>query len=190
MRDLITGFIPDEWLHGLDYATLEKYPNEFISDDFRRRADDIIWRVKVGGEWIYLYFMIEFQSSVDRYMALRVMVYLGLLYQDLIDSKNILADGRLPPVLPIVLYNGDDTWTAPADIKDLIPAVSAHRPRSMYCNAPELASACRYSASNTFGGFLSDWMGCLCRISVRMLFNQRRKSLTMISSGGHRLIST
>jgi predicted transposase/invertase (TIGR01784 family) len=123
VRDLITGFIPDEWLHGLDYDTLEQLPSEYISDDFRRRSDDLIWRVKVGGQWVYLYFLIEFQSSVDRYMALRVMVYLGLLYQDLIRQGDVLVDGRLPPVLPIVLYNGDARWTAPVDIAELIPPV-------------------------------------------------------------------
>lgn len=123
VRDLIAGFIPDDWLHSLDYSTLEKLPNEYVSDDFRRRADDIIWRVRAGEEWVYLYFMIEFQSGVDRYMALRVMTYLGLFYQDLVSRGDILADGRLPPVLPIVLYNGDSAWRAPYDIHDLIPPV-------------------------------------------------------------------
>jgi hypothetical protein len=26
VRDLVLGFIPDAWLHGLDYTTLEKVP--------------------------------------------------------------------------------------------------------------------------------------------------------------------
>ena len=50
MRDLIIGFVPDEWLHGLDDSTLEKVPGTFVSEDFRHRVDDIVWRVKVGGE--------------------------------------------------------------------------------------------------------------------------------------------
>ena len=123
VRDLIMGFIPDDWLHSLDYATLEKVPGSYISDDFQQREDDIVWRVKVGGEWIYLYLLIEFQSSVDKYMALRMMVYVGLLYQDLIKRGDVLADGRLPPILPIVLYNGSQRWAAATDIADLIPAV-------------------------------------------------------------------
>ena len=123
VRDLIIGFVPDEWLHSLDYSTLEKVPGSYISEDFRNRADDIVWRVKVGGEWIYLYLLIEFQSSVDKYMALRMMVYQGLLYQDLIKRAEVLDDGRLPPILPIVLYNGSQRWTAPIDVGDLIPPV-------------------------------------------------------------------
>jgi hypothetical protein len=123
VRDLIIGFIPDEWLHSLDYATLEKIPGSYISEDLRSRADDVVWRVKVGGEWVYLYLLIEFQSSVDKYMALRMMVYVGLLYQDLIKRGEVLDDGRLPPILPIVLYNGGTRWTSATDIFELIPPV-------------------------------------------------------------------
>lgn len=123
VRDLIMGFVPDEWLHSLDYTTLEKVPGSYITEDFRNRADDIVWRVKVGGEWVYLYLLIEFQSSVDKYMALRMMVYQGLLYQDLIKRGEVLVDGRLPPVLPIVLYNGSQRWSAVTDVFDLIPPV-------------------------------------------------------------------
>ena len=117
------GFIADDWLHTLDYSTLEKVPGSYVSDDFKQREDDIVWRVKVGGEWVYLYILIEFQSTIDKYMALRMMVYIGLLYQDLIKQGKALPDGRLPALLPIVLYNGSQKWTAATNVADLIPAV-------------------------------------------------------------------
>jgi len=136
VRDLIIGFVPDEWLHSLDYTTLEKIPGSYITEDFRNRADDVVWRVKVGGDWIYLYLLIEFQSTVDKYMALRMMVYQGLLYQDLIKQGKILADGRLPPILPIVLYNGSQRWSAVTDVFELIPPVPGlveqFKPRQKY----------------------------------------------------------
>ncbi|WP_288130933.1 DUF4351 domain-containing protein [Accumulibacter sp.] len=56
-------------------------------------------------------------------MALRMMVYRGLLYQDLVKRGEVLADGRLPPVLPIVLYNGSQRWSAVTDVFELIPPV-------------------------------------------------------------------
>ncbi|MDQ5911398.1 MAG: hypothetical protein QG599_3495 [Pseudomonadota bacterium] len=121
VRDLILGFIPDEWLHSLDYHTLERVSGSYITDDLRDRADDIVWRVKVKEKWVYLYILIEFQSTVDAWMAVRVMTYVGLLYQDLIKQKQVLEEHQLPPVLPIVLYNGDGKWTAKTNIADLIP---------------------------------------------------------------------
>lgn len=89
----------------------------------RHRADDVVWRVKVGPEWVYLYILIEFQSKVDPWMAVRMMSYVGLLYQDLIKARQVLPERKLPPVLPIVLYNGDAAWTAATDVASLIPKV-------------------------------------------------------------------
>ncbi|QIL45551.1 DUF4351 domain-containing protein [Acidovorax sp. HDW3] len=123
VRDLALGFIPDAWLHSLDYSTLQKMPGSYVSDDMRHRADDVVWRVKVGGDWVYLYILIEFQSKVDAWMAVRMMSYVGLLYQDLIKAKQVLPDRKLPPVLPIVLYNGDAPWTPATNISELIPKV-------------------------------------------------------------------
>jgi len=123
VRDLIMGFVPDDWLHSLDYSTLETVNASYVTEDMKQRHSDIIWKVKVGGQYVYLYLLIEFQSSVDKYMALRIMIYQGLLYQDLIKTKAVLEDGRLPPILPIVLYNGKDRWTAATDVFDLIPPV-------------------------------------------------------------------
>lgn len=121
MRDLIVGFIPDKWLHQLDYTTLERVSGSYITDDLRERADDIIWRVRADNQWVYLYLLIEFQSRVDPWMAVRILTYVGLLYQDPIRRGEILPNHRLPPALPIVLYNGDRRWQAATNIADLIP---------------------------------------------------------------------
>ncbi len=76
-------------------------------------------------------------------MALRMMVYQGLLYQDLIRQGAVLSEGRLPPVLPIVLYNGSRRWTAATDVFDLIPPVPGlveqFRPRAKYLLVDENA---------------------------------------------------
>jgi hypothetical protein len=99
--------------------------------------------------------LVEFQSQVDRTMAVRMMGYVSLLYQDLIrqgpqvwqpqgaeegepaagvpshagDTAETKASGRppesdqrlrLPPVLPIVLYNGRPRWSAATEMADLI----------------------------------------------------------------------
>jgi len=44
--------------------------------------------------------------------------YMMSFYLDLINQKN--KPKKLPPIFPIVLYNGDRKWTAPVEIKDLI----------------------------------------------------------------------
>lgn len=58
-------------------------------------------------------------------MALRLLTYVGMLYQDLVRTKQLTGSGRLPPVLPIVLYNGVRAWTASQEIAELIEPVPA-----------------------------------------------------------------
>src|SRR5712691_11125900 len=52
-------------------------------------------------------------------MAVRVLVYVGLLYQALIRAGQLPPSGQLPPVVPIVLYNGRGRWTAPQTVEGL-----------------------------------------------------------------------
>ena len=65
-----------------------------------------MWQVRFRGDWLYLMVLLEFQSSVDSAMAVRVMTYTSLLYQKLIDDGVLRRHGKLPPVLPVVIYNG------------------------------------------------------------------------------------
>ncbi len=118
--DLLQGFVHEAWIGELDFSTLEKVSGSYVTDDLRSREDDVIWRVKSRHNWIYIYLLIEFQSTIDHHMAVRLITYIGLLYQDLIKCKQTLLDQCLPPVFPIVLYNGDQRWNAPVELKDLI----------------------------------------------------------------------
>jgi predicted transposase YdaD len=121
IEDLIRGYVHDPWLQQLDFTTLEQIPSNYVSDTFEQRANDVVWRVKVNQfDWVYLYVMVEFQSSNDNDMALRVMTYTGLLWQHLKKNGQIPPGHRYPPVLPIVLYNGGQRWTAPVELADLI----------------------------------------------------------------------
>lgn len=136
VRDLLTEFVQEEWVDQLDLDSLEKVSGSYVSDDLRDREDDIIWRVRWGEGWLYVYLLIEFQRTVDRYMAVRVMAYEALLYQDLIRQKALTPTGKLPPVLPIVLYNGDQRWTAAQNVADLVEPIpgglSHYRPSLPY----------------------------------------------------------
>ncbi|WP_242467743.1 Rpn family recombination-promoting nuclease/putative transposase [Thiocapsa imhoffii] len=105
----------------MDLTTLEKCSGSDVSDDLRDRADDIIWRVRRGDDWLYIDLLLEVQSSIDAWMAVRIQTYVGLLDQDLIRGEQLDAAGQLPRVLPIVLYNGLKPWDAARDGDALIP---------------------------------------------------------------------
>ena len=134
--DLLKGFVKEPWVGQCDFTTLEKVSGSYVADDLRDREDDIIWKIRWGDKWLYVYLLLEFQSSVDHFMAVRIAGYLALLYQDIIRTQKLSSKDLLPPVLPLVLYNGQYRWRAPLELDQLIHPAPAglekYRPQVCY----------------------------------------------------------
>ena len=132
VRDLLAGFVPAEWIEALDLSTLERWPGSHVSDDLRQRHQDRVWRVRLRDRWLYVLVLLEFQSTVDRTMAVRILAYTALLYQDLLRASS----GPLPPVFPIVLYHGSERWTAAEEVAGLAASpgefLASYQPSQRY----------------------------------------------------------
>ncbi len=122
VRDLARLLLSAETIAQLDFGQMDRIETTFVTEDMQKRESDLIWRVRFKGreeEWLYLYLLIEFQSSADPWIPLRLMVYVGLLYQELIKQGKV-GGRKLPPVLPVVLYHGDEPWRVAKDVSELI----------------------------------------------------------------------
>ncbi len=126
VEELLRGFVHEPWIEDLDFETLERAGASFTSDDLRERHSDMVWRLCWrGGErgWFYVYFLLEFQSTPDPFMAVRLLGYVALLLADLVRSGVATSTQGLPAVLPLVLYNGKRPWGVPEDLTSLFRAV-------------------------------------------------------------------
>ncbi len=130
----IRGFTNSTWSEGIDFSTLRQLPEVFISEGLAKREADTIWQAQCQDRPVLLYFAFEFQAKPLWFMAARVMAIEGLLYLRLID-KGILPPGKLPLIVPIVVYNGIGSWAAALDTGELIeqhPGLEAVHPRVSY----------------------------------------------------------
>lgn len=106
---------------GLDFSTLQRLPASFVTEHLGQRHADMLWRIQVAGHgWLYLLVLLEFQSTIDRRMALRMMDYTVRVLQGL-DRDDLGPARELPFILPMVVYNGERRWNAATDIRDLFP---------------------------------------------------------------------
>ena len=95
----------------LDFDRAEELPTTYVErvrSRFRQRLGDLSWRVPWRGDDRagHLIVVIEFQSTVNKQMAERMRDYGDMARQ------RQPADDSAVALLPIVLYNGSDRWTA------------------------------------------------------------------------------
>ena len=107
----------------LDLATLERLPASFVTEHLDQRHADMLWRVRAAGNgWVYLLVLLEFQSTVDRRMALRMADY-WVRIMNALGSDALGPRGEYPLTIPVVVYNGVRPWTAPTDVRGLVGPV-------------------------------------------------------------------
>ena len=128
----------DEWVGLLDFSEAQLLPNEHLSKKLDLRQNDQIWRIKRADstEDLYVLLLLEFQSSVEPKMALRISTYVTLLYEQLLNQRQVRLQDGLPVVLPVVLYTGLKNWSAQQELADLIQSAPerllAYQPQQRY----------------------------------------------------------
>jgi Putative transposase, YhgA-like len=159
VADLLLGYVKEDWVQELDFDSLERVDGSYVNDDLRYRESDMVWRVRWKDRFLYIYLLLEFQSTVDPFMPVRCMTYTGLLLQTLINQKALTPNGLLPPVILLVLYNGVRPWTTPQEIAELFepvpPGLQAYLPRFRHflldeSRLPEMAEPERNLATALF----------------------------------------
>jgi len=117
-QQLLESFVPFDWVKEIDFENCELLDKTFISKEYEKRESDVIYKVYLRGKITYIVILIEFQSSPDKFMALRLLHYITSFYMRLKESEETFE--KLPAVFPIVVYSGKEKWTAPIHLNTLI----------------------------------------------------------------------
>ena len=84
----------------LDIKTLARLPADFVTRDLRRCAGDQLWRVDfLDRDKAPLFVLLEFQSTPDARMSVRVLEYKALAIREAIDRRDTGAGRGRPPFL-------------------------------------------------------------------------------------------
>ena len=109
----------------LDFARAELLPTARIAaagGRFKQRHGDMTWRIPHrrgighGGSPPQLIVVAEFQSTVHPRMADRMRDYCRMLRAG---PAAHMGDAGFPALLPLVVYNGSERWTAPGAVAEL-----------------------------------------------------------------------
>lgn len=95
---------------------MTKNDKSYVTDNMKKFESDIVYEIFYKNKPVYIYLLMEFQSTVDKRMPLRFLRYILELYED--NGKN--DEGLYPAIFPLLLYNGEAKWTAKTNIADVI----------------------------------------------------------------------
>lgn len=115
-QELGDGHVEQEWKAHLELDRAEKVPKSFVLESYLEKESDILYRAPLRDGFVYLYILVDHQSTVDFLMAFRLLIYVvevwKCVFENTAERVRKQKDFRLPPVFPIVLYHGGPAWTA------------------------------------------------------------------------------
>jgi predicted transposase/invertase (TIGR01784 family) len=117
-RQLLETFVDQPWVAELDFERAETVDKSFVSEHYKETESDLIYRLPWGKDELYIYVLMEFQSTVDRWMALRMLNYITNFYMDWVKAHPEAR--KVPPLFPLLLYNGEARWSAAQTMAELV----------------------------------------------------------------------
>lgn len=116
-------YVGADWMMELHETQLSLCDKEFVDKDYEGREADLIYKImRATGDEVYVFILQELQSTVDYTMIFRILIYvvnnLLRLFLNTPKEERERSGFRLPAMVPIVFYNGENTWTAVKNLRD------------------------------------------------------------------------
>jgi Uncharacterized conserved protein len=122
--EFLRSFVKSDWVNSVSEKDLILLDKSYILSDFQEEESDIVYRVKREEEEVIFYVLLEFQSKVDFQMPIRLLFYMTEIWRDVLknasNKERRRKNFKLPAVVPIVIYNGLNKWTAERSFRKLL----------------------------------------------------------------------
>jgi hypothetical protein len=118
--------LPARVVSQVDWATLQREQGSVVDPELRETETDLLFSARLhGGRAVLFYVLLEHQSSVNRWMALRMLRYVVRQLEHW--RQEHPESERLPVVIPLVMYHGPGgAWSAPRRIEELFDIPDQH----------------------------------------------------------------
>jgi len=114
---VLKALLPPDLVGMLVFSKIRVESGSFVSPDLRERYSDIHFSIPMADRRLYIYILVEHQSTPDRRMPFRIRFYVDLLW---IRLQEEFGPGYFPLIYPLVIYNGKDPYRAPRTMDALV----------------------------------------------------------------------
>jgi predicted transposase/invertase (TIGR01784 family) len=124
--DFLRHYLPPEVIQRLDLARLTICKNSFVDAELAEHHSDLLYQVPLtAGRQSYVYILFEHKSYPEPFIALALLRYMLRIWEQWRKEDH---PGRLPPILPIVIYHGRRPWRVATDFAALIEVPDGFAP--------------------------------------------------------------
>ena len=106
--------------------------NTSLSDpSLSDKESDVLVRIIFHDFEAFVYILIEHQSTVDYLMPFRILVYMTCIWKMYVKERGKESRRKtfkLPPIIPVVFYDGLKRWTACRNFKDMVSMSEEYEP--------------------------------------------------------------
>ena len=109
-RHFLKGHMSQEILKRFDLDTLRLEPTTYVDKKLKKHYSDLVFSVRLVGyknRFARIYLLFEHKSYPDPLTGVQILKYMALQWLEL-QEQHMLVDGKLPPIIPIVIYQGQE----------------------------------------------------------------------------------
>ncbi|MCI5194528.1 MAG: Rpn family recombination-promoting nuclease/putative transposase [Candidatus Electrothrix sp. AU1_5] len=121
-KEVAAGFLreylPQAILRKIDLESLTAVKDSFVEKELRQHFSDLLYTVRHQEDRLYLYLLFEHKSYPDPWVGLQLLRYLVRIWEQ--HRKQHPKEGKLPAVVPLVLYHGRQKWCISDQFSSLI----------------------------------------------------------------------
>jgi predicted transposase/invertase (TIGR01784 family) len=192
-RNLIEMHLPADLVQILDLDSLELQKDSFVDDELRDSYSDMLYSIRLSGQDLsgqdgepvegQVYLLLEHKSQSDPMTCFQLLRYIVRIWE-----QRLRKGQSLCPLFPLVIYHGQEAWSAPVRLEELIggpdvlfehgvrmayPVVDIGQiPDELLATDPFLQSVLgllKYSRKRNFEDKLEFFLRCLLEIGTAEL---------------------
>lgn len=114
--DFLTNYLPATVIKYIDIETLDPQKDSYIDEKLEETFSDLLFKANIAGDEGYVYLLFEHKSYPDKGIAFQLLRYMVDIWEAKMDKEM----GRLPIILPLVVYHGKSNWRIPSSLGSIL----------------------------------------------------------------------
>ena len=121
-KHFLQKHLPKDISQHIDWDNMYLESTSYLDDQLRKHFSDLVFSVQLKGQEFAaskIYLLFEHKSTSEGLVAIQILRYMALQWKEMFDQGKTTPD-MLPPIIPIVIYQGRESWRPRTSFKEIV----------------------------------------------------------------------